>query len=79
MAICSPSPDSDTRTAMIELARLSVAFASGQIAGPLLVRVLDGARSWGLDALDGCHALATLALLASAAWLWRGAGSSTRR
>lgn len=61
------------------LARLSVAFASGQIAGPLLVRTLDQVRPWGLDALDGCHALATLVLLASAAWLARGAAASTGR
>lgn len=61
------------------LARLSVAFAGGQIAGPLLVRALDHLRPWGVDALDGCHALATLLLLASAAWLARGAATSTGR
>jgi hypothetical protein len=55
------------------LARMTAAFAAGQIAGPLLVRLLAPA---GLDhraALTATLALATLTLMASAAWLWRGA------
>jgi MFS family permease len=55
------------------LARMTAAFATGQIAGPLLVRLIAPA---GLDhraALTATLALATLTLMASAAWLWRGA------
>ncbi|MBI5716783.1 MAG: YbfB/YjiJ family MFS transporter [Burkholderiales bacterium] len=61
------------------LARMTAAFAAGQIAGPLLVRALVPA---GLDpaaAVTCTLALATLALLASAAWLGRAAASSTDR
>jgi MFS family permease len=49
------------------LARMTVAFALGQIAGPLLVRAIGGAQ-----ALAWSHAAATLLLLATMAWLWRG-------
>jgi MFS family permease len=58
------------------LARLTAAFAVGQIAGPLLVR---GLAAWGLDHRAAIHVtlvLATVALLATAAWLWRAAPAS---
>lgn len=53
------------------LARMTTAFALGQIAGPLLVRLADG-RDWlGLDALALANALATLLLGMTSVWLWR--------
>lgn len=62
------------------LARMTAAFAAGQIAGPLLVRLLAPA---GLDtraAIAATLAVATLTLLASAAWLWRASpGPADRR
>jgi hypothetical protein len=54
------------------LARMTVAFASGQIAGPLLIRVLGTERWAGLDALTLTNALATVLLCATALWLWAG-------
>jgi predicted MFS family arabinose efflux permease len=51
------------------LARMTAAFAAGQIAGPLLVRAL-GTGNWaGLDALGWASALATVLLMLTAAWL----------
>lgn len=59
------------------LARMTTAFALGQIAGPLLVRLADGHHWLGFDALSFANALATLCLGATAAWLWRhGRGNS---
>lgn len=58
------------------LARMTAAFAVGQISGPLLVRAL---APLGLDhraAVAATLAIATLALLSTAAWLWRDARSS---
>ena len=55
------------------LARMTAAFAAGQIAGPVAVRALGSGRWAGLDALDWTGAAATLLLLVTAAWLWRGA------
>ncbi|SFU31372.1 Predicted arabinose efflux permease, MFS family [Methylobacterium sp. 174MFSha1.1] len=52
------------------LARMTAAFAAGQILGPLLVRALGPGR-WGLNALDLTGALATLLLVLTALWLWR--------
>jgi MFS family permease len=55
------------------LARMTVAFAAGQIAGPLLVRGL-GPGSWaGWDALAWANAAATVLLALTSAWLWRDA------
>ncbi len=53
------------------LARMTAAFAAGQIAGPLLVRAL-GPGTWdGWDALAWANAAATVLLVLTAAWLWR--------
>jgi MFS family permease len=55
------------------LARMTVAFAAGQIAGPLLVRLL-GPDSWaGWDALAWANAGSTVLLVLTSVWLWRGA------
>jgi len=55
------------------LARMTVAFAAGQIAGPLLVRLL-GPGSWaGWDALAWANAASTVLLALTSAWLWRDA------
>jgi len=56
------------------LARMTVAFAAGQIAGPLLVRALGTATWAGWDALAWASAAATMLLALTAAWLWRDAG-----
>ena len=54
------------------LARITVAFAAGQIAGPLTVRFIGSGIHWGWDALAWTNALATILLAASAFWLWLG-------
>ncbi len=54
------------------LARMTVAFAAGQIIGPLLVRALGPGLLAGWDALAWANAMATVLLLLTAAWLWRG-------
>ena len=53
------------------LARMTAAFAAGQIAGPLLVRILGEGRWAGWGALSWVGAAATLLLVLTAAWLWR--------
>ncbi|WP_244936303.1 YbfB/YjiJ family MFS transporter [Methylobacterium currus] len=53
------------------LARMTAAFAAGQILGPLLVRAFGPGRWAGFDALDLTGALATLLLVLTAFWLWR--------
>ena len=58
------------------LARMTAAFATGQIAGPLLVRALGADSRAGADALAWAHAAATVLLGLTAAWLWRGARPS---
>jgi MFS family permease len=59
-------------------ARMTTAFAAGQIAGPLLVRAL-GPGSWaGWDALGWANAVATVLLVLTAAWLWRDAEPSAQ-
>ena len=57
------------------LARMTVAFAAGQILGPLLVRALGPSEAAGWDALAWANAAATVLLLLSAAWLWRDTAS----
>lgn len=54
------------------LARMTVAFAAGQIGGPLIVRFIGTGIHWGWDALAWTNALATVLLGASAFWLWPG-------
>ena len=59
------------------LSRMTVAFATGQIAGPLLILALGPAgAAWG-DALFWANAQASALLAATAAWLWSGASPST--
>ncbi len=58
------------------LARMTAGFAAGQIAGPLLVRLLGSTHLAGWDALSWASALASLLLAGSALWLWRGAAPS---
>ncbi len=58
------------------LARMTVAFATGQILGPLLVRALGTGTVAGWDAVTWANAAATVLLLMTAAWLWRDSGSS---
>ncbi len=53
------------------LARMTVAFATGQIAGPLLIRLLGAEPLGGVDAITWTNALATALLCATALWLWR--------
>ena len=57
------------------LARMTVAFAIGQIMGPLMVRALGSGLWAGWDALAWANAAATVLLLLTAAWLWRGVDS----
>jgi MFS family permease len=52
------------------VARMTIAFAAGQIAGPLLIRALKAHPVAGLDALEWANLAATAMLAASAAWLW---------
>jgi MFS family permease len=58
------------------LARMTVAFAAGQILGPLLVRTIGPGAVAGWDALAWANAVATVLLLFTAAWLWRGTDPS---
>ena len=54
------------------LARMTAGFAVGQIAGPVLVRLLGTSVIAGWDALSWANAAATVALAASSLWLWIG-------
>jgi MFS family permease len=54
------------------LARMTAAFALGQIAGPLLVRLLDVHAIAGTDATTSASAIAAALLALTAIWLWRG-------
>lgn len=53
------------------LARMTMAFAAGQILGPVLVRGLGPGMLFGWDAISWACAVATLLLALTAAWLWR--------
>ena len=52
------------------IAQMTVAFAAGQIAGPLVVRLLGPGIWAGWDALTWANAAATMLLALTAAWLW---------
>lgn len=54
------------------LARMTAAFAAGQIAGPVLVRLLGVRAANGSDAMTLASAVAALLLALTAMWLWRG-------
>lgn len=61
------------------VARMTAAFALGQIAGPLLVRALDGVHLPGLAGwgpIELSSALASAAVLTSVVWLWRLSAAS---
>lgn len=58
------------------LARMTAGFAAGQIAGPLLVRLIGEGEFAGWAALDWANALATLLLVTTALWLWRSDGTA---
>ena len=58
------------------LARMTAAFAAGQIAGPLLVRAFGPGRWAGWDALGWASAAATVLLVLTAACLWHDAKRS---
>jgi predicted MFS family arabinose efflux permease len=60
------------------LARMTVAFAAGQIAGPLVVRLLSPGRLAGWDAVALTNAAATVLLGVTAVWLWHGTTRSQR-
>lgn len=61
------------------LARMTAGFAVGQIAGPILVRVLGSSVIAGWDALAWANAAATVALATSALWLWWGRDTGSPR
>jgi len=54
------------------LARMTAAFASGQIAGPVLVRLLGTQAASGTVGMALASGIAALSLAVSALWLWRG-------
>jgi hypothetical protein len=54
------------------LARMTVAFAVGQVAGPVVLRLLGSGRWGGWDALALANAVATALLGGTAVWLWHG-------
>jgi hypothetical protein len=53
------------------LARMTAGFATGQIAGPLLVRLIGSAHIASWDALHWANAVATVLLAVTSLWLWR--------
>lgn len=54
------------------LAQMTMAFAAGQIAGPLFVRLFGPGLRSGWDAMAWANAASTALLALTAAWLWRG-------
>ena len=54
------------------LSQMTMSFAAGQIAGPLLVRLLAALLTGNETALACANAAATALLALTAAWLWRG-------
>jgi len=62
------------------VARMTIAFATGQIAGPLMIWALTSMPALAAGALQWANLVATVLLSASAAWLWRAqAADSARR
>jgi hypothetical protein len=61
------------------LARMTAGFAAGQIAGPLLVRLIGSAQIAGLDALSWANAVATVLLAVTSLWLWGGSHVAPRK
>ena len=57
------------------LARMTAGFAAGQIAGPVLVRLIGSAQIAGWDALSWANAVATVLLAVTSLWLWRGSSA----
>ena len=57
------------------LSRMTMSFAAGQIAGPLLVRLLASLLAADDTALACANAAATSLLALTAAWLWWGVGT----
>lgn len=53
------------------LARMTASFAAGQIAGPVLVRLLARRPAPAWDAIDLASVFAALLLAVTAVWLWR--------
>ena len=53
------------------LARMTAAFATGQVAGPVVVRLLAVQSLAGRDAMTITSAVAALLLAFTAIWLWR--------
>jgi hypothetical protein len=53
------------------LARMTIAFATGQILGPLMVRLIGENHLAGFDAIGLTTAIATATLGLSSVWLWR--------
>jgi len=53
------------------LARMTTAFAVGQIAGPVLVRLFPVRSVTGWDGIAFASALAAALLALTSAWLWR--------
>lgn len=52
------------------LARMTAGFAAGQIAGPVLVRLIGSAHIAGWDALSWANAVAAVLLAVTSLWLW---------
>jgi hypothetical protein len=53
-------------------ARMTAGFATGQIAGPVFVRLIGSGQILGWDALSWANAVATVLLAVTSLWLWRG-------
>lgn len=54
------------------IARMTAAFAAGQIAGPVLVRLLASPPAAAWDGMTIADAVAALLLALTAIWLWCG-------
>ena len=61
------------------LVRMTASFATGQIAGPLLVRLIGRGEFAGWNALSWASAAASLLLSATAIWLWCGCSAASSK